>query len=186
MIDNVRSIHRRALALLSGRAFLAKSQKQAQGVNDVVMRDWGFSVASGRRSTMVSQEDRIRLLDEALALAMPESREWARGRQTANTDNSEHWIEVRSPARPVARRLRILLRHDGDIQVEFISRANLVVLSRPCSYFKPAMSKKQSNTHHGLSLILLRSGLSSRTPMASLRVAAVSWPPVWPNLIAVI
>ena len=68
---------------------------------------------------MVTQEDRMRLLDEALALAMPESRGWARGRQMANTDNSEHWIVVRSPARPVARRLRIVLRHDGDIQVEF-------------------------------------------------------------------
>src|SRR6185437_10305206 len=68
---------------------------------------------------MVSQEDRIRLLDEALALAIPQSRGWARGQQPANTGNLQYWIEIQSPARPVGRSLRVFLRHDGDVQVEF-------------------------------------------------------------------
>jgi hypothetical protein len=60
-----------------------------------------------------------RLLDEALARAIPESREWRRGQSPAGTGDFEYWVEVRSPARPTVQRLRILLRHDGDIQVEY-------------------------------------------------------------------
>jgi hypothetical protein len=60
-----------------------------------------------------------RLLDEALARAIPESREWGRGQSPAGTDDFEYWVEARSPARPTVQRLRILLRHDGDIQVEY-------------------------------------------------------------------
>jgi hypothetical protein len=60
-----------------------------------------------------------RLLDEALARAIPESREWGRGQSPAGTGDFEYWVEVRSPARPTVQRLRILLRHDGDIQVEY-------------------------------------------------------------------
>jgi hypothetical protein len=67
---------------------------------------------------MVSQEHRKCLLDEALARAIPESRGWTRGQTPAGTAEFQYWIEVRSPVRPTAQRLRILLRHDGDIQVE--------------------------------------------------------------------
>jgi hypothetical protein len=65
------------------------------------------------------QEDKIRLMDESLVRALPESHGWARGRWTAGTDGFGYWIEVESRARPIVRRLRIVLRHDGDIQVEF-------------------------------------------------------------------
>jgi hypothetical protein len=60
-----------------------------------------------------------RLLDKALARAIPESREWRRGQSPADTGDFEYWVEVRSPARPTIQHLRILLRHDGDIQVEY-------------------------------------------------------------------
>ena len=60
-----------------------------------------------------------RLLDEALARAIPESREWRRGQSPVGTGDSEYWVEIRSPARPTVQRLRILLRYDGDIQVEY-------------------------------------------------------------------
>ena len=60
-----------------------------------------------------------RLLDEALARAIPESREWRRGQSPAGTGDFEYWVEVRSPARPTVQHLRILLRYDGDIQVEY-------------------------------------------------------------------
>jgi hypothetical protein len=59
------------------------------------------------------------LLDEALARTIPESREWARGQSPAGRDESEYWVEVQSPARPTVQHLRILLRHDGDVQVEY-------------------------------------------------------------------
>lgn len=45
-----------------------------------------------------------------------------RGNPPASSDFRGHalyWIEVRSPLRPAAQRLNILLRHDGDIQVEY-------------------------------------------------------------------
>jgi len=60
-----------------------------------------------------------RLLDQALARAIPESREWRRGQSAAGTGDFEYWVEVRSPARPTVQGLRILLRHDGDIQVGY-------------------------------------------------------------------
>ncbi|OLB34055.1 MAG: hypothetical protein AUH11_19420 [Acidobacteria bacterium 13_2_20CM_57_17] len=68
---------------------------------------------------MIKQEDRIRLLDDALFRAIPESREWTRGGSPGPSDGSQYWIEVRSPLRPAAQRLSVLLRHDGDIQIEY-------------------------------------------------------------------
>jgi hypothetical protein len=68
---------------------------------------------------MVNQQDRKRLLDEVLARAIPESREWARGLSPSDIGEFQYWVEVRSPARPTAQHLNILLRHDGDIQVEY-------------------------------------------------------------------
>jgi hypothetical protein len=68
---------------------------------------------------MVNQQDRKRLLDEVLARAIPESREWARGLSPSDIGEFQYWVEVRSPARPTVQRLNILLRHDGDIQVEY-------------------------------------------------------------------
>lgn len=44
---------------------------------------------------------------------------WARTQPAPNTGNSGYSIEIQSPVRPVARRLRVHLRHDGDIQAEF-------------------------------------------------------------------
>src|ERR1700745_317664 len=67
---------------------------------------------------MVNEHIR-RLLDEALAHAIPESREWTRGQVPADSLEFEYWVEVRSPTRPTVQHLRILLRHDGDIQVEY-------------------------------------------------------------------
>src|SRR5579862_2647853 len=67
---------------------------------------------------MVNEHIR-RLLDKALAHAIPESRDWTRGQSPAGTGDFEYWVEVRSPARPTVQHLRIFLRHDGDIQVEY-------------------------------------------------------------------
>ena len=68
---------------------------------------------------MYSQEDRIRLLDDALLRAIPESGAWARGEAQRVSGISQYWIEVRSPLRPSAQRLNILLRHEGEIQIEY-------------------------------------------------------------------
>jgi hypothetical protein len=45
---------------------------------------------------IVSQVDRMRLLDEALAFAMPEPRGWPRGQQPANTGTAGYWIDERA------------------------------------------------------------------------------------------
>jgi hypothetical protein len=68
----------------------------------------------------MAQEDRLHLLDEALARAVPESRAWAR-RAWPETEAipTEYSIDVPSPLRAEAQHLTILLRHDGDIQVEY-------------------------------------------------------------------
>src|SRR6266478_2633313 len=60
-----------------------------------------------------------RLLDEALARAIPDSRSWTRRQAPPDSHEFEYWLEVRSPTRPTVQHLRILLRHDGDIQVEY-------------------------------------------------------------------
>ena len=68
----------------------------------------------------MAQEHRLHLLDEALALAVPESRAWARRAWPENEAfPTEYSIDVPSPLRPEAQHLTILLRHDGDIQVEY-------------------------------------------------------------------
>jgi len=59
------------------------------------------------------------LLDQALARAIPDSRGWTRRQTPADSHEFEYWVEVRSPTRPTVQCLRILLRHDGDIQVEY-------------------------------------------------------------------
>src|SRR5579871_5566761 len=68
---------------------------------------------------MYSQQDRIRLLDDALLRAIPESGAWARGEAQRVSGISQYWIEVRSPLRPSTQHLNILLRHDGEIQIEY-------------------------------------------------------------------
>ena len=69
---------------------------------------------------MASQQDRIHLLDDTLARAVPESRGWRRERSPTTSESlGEYWIEVRSPLRPTVQRLSVLLRHNGDIQVEY-------------------------------------------------------------------
>lgn len=76
----------------------------------------------GKDYRLISQGDRIRLVNEALAREAPDSNRWARGNSPATSDfrgQSLYWIEVRSPLRPAVQRLNILLRHDGDIQVEY-------------------------------------------------------------------
>src|SRR5215467_11892184 len=67
---------------------------------------------------MISHEARKRLLDEALACAIPQSREWVRQQENAG-DSGLFWVEVQAPAQPIARQLRILLWYDGDIQIEY-------------------------------------------------------------------
>lgn len=59
------------------------------------------------------------LLDQPLARAIPDSRGWTRRQTPADSHEFEYWVEVRSPTRPTVQRLRILLRHDGDIQVKY-------------------------------------------------------------------
>jgi hypothetical protein len=71
---------------------------------------------------MASQEDRIQLLDDALARSVPGSHKWQRRLSPASSAplrQSTYWIEIPSPARPEAQRLIVQLRHDGDIQVEY-------------------------------------------------------------------
>lgn len=71
---------------------------------------------------MIRQEDRIRLLDDALAREVPDSRERARERSLTDSGSSrqlEYWIEFPSLLRPTAQRLVVLLRRDGDMQVEY-------------------------------------------------------------------
>jgi hypothetical protein len=68
---------------------------------------------------MLNQQDRKRLLNEALAGTIPESCEWTCGQARASSGEFEYWIEIRSPTRPAVQHLTILLRHDGDIQVEY-------------------------------------------------------------------
>ncbi len=60
-----------------------------------------------------------RLLDEALTRAIPDSRGWTRRQAPADSHEFEYSVEVRSPTRPAVQHLTILLRHDGDIQVEY-------------------------------------------------------------------
>ena len=71
---------------------------------------------------MVTQQDRARLLDEALAKVVPESPRWVRGTSAVIPGASfkpQCWIEITSPVQPESQRLVALLRHDGDIQVEY-------------------------------------------------------------------
>ena len=68
---------------------------------------------------MFDQEDRIRLLDDALLRAIPESVAWARGRTSGRSSQPQYWIKVRSPLRPSTQHLNILLRHDAEIQIEY-------------------------------------------------------------------
>jgi hypothetical protein len=75
-----------------------------------------------RIQRLISQDDRMRLIDDALARSVPESSGWTRERSPATPrfrGESEYRIEIRSPLGPAVRRLNILLRHDGDIQVEY-------------------------------------------------------------------
>jgi hypothetical protein len=71
---------------------------------------------------MISQEDRIRIINGAFARRVAASSGWARERLPATSGprgETEYRIEVRSPLRPALQRLDIVLRHDGDIQVEY-------------------------------------------------------------------
>ena len=71
---------------------------------------------------MISQQDRVRHLNEALARAVPKSLEWIRRTSAsipAPASESVYSIEIQSPVRPESQRLVILLRQDGDIQVEY-------------------------------------------------------------------
>jgi hypothetical protein len=71
---------------------------------------------------MFSQADRVHLLDDAIARAVPGSRAWFRGQPPASSGfigESDYRIEVQSPLRPATQRLVVYLRHDGDIQVEY-------------------------------------------------------------------
>jgi hypothetical protein len=68
---------------------------------------------------MYNQQDIILLLDDALLRAIPESGAWVRVRTSARSDEPQYWIEVRSPLRPSTQHLNILLRHDGEIQIEY-------------------------------------------------------------------
>ena len=68
---------------------------------------------------MVDQETRIRLLEDALSRAIPESYAWARGRSSVTPDLLQYWTEVRSSLRPTVQSLKVVLRNDGDIQVEY-------------------------------------------------------------------
>lgn len=71
----------------------------------------------------MNQSDRARQLDDALASVLPESRAWTRHHPTAASASSldplGYWLEIDSPVRPGDQRLVVLLRPDGDIQVEY-------------------------------------------------------------------
>jgi hypothetical protein len=64
----------------------------------------------------------MRLIDDALARRIPESKGWKRENFPVTSDSrrqSEYSIEIQSPLKPAVQRLNVLLRHDGDIQVEY-------------------------------------------------------------------
>jgi hypothetical protein len=121
-----------------------------------------------RIQRLISQDDRMRLIDDALARSVPESSGWTRERSPATPrfrGESEYRIEIRSPLGPAVRRLNILLRHDGDIQVEYH------VVDKRGSPFKmhivlPEGFRKQPRlkTYRSLWLTFLLSGSSSPTP----------------------
>src|SRR5215470_16193361 len=63
-----------------------------------------------------NEVERSRFIEDALARHIPESRAWTRH---AASDKSEYWIDVPSPPRRTGPGLRIRLRRDGDVQVEY-------------------------------------------------------------------
>jgi hypothetical protein len=76
------------------------------------------------RRMLASQEDRMRVLDDALACLVPDSRMWERKLYPSTPDTpapgySTYYIEVSSPFRRNGQSLVVQLRHDGDIQVEY-------------------------------------------------------------------
>lgn len=73
-------------------------------------------------TALFNQGARMQLFEEALSRAIPESRAWPRGSlpaTPASSGQSEYWTEVRSPLRPTFQSLKVVVRWDGDIQVEY-------------------------------------------------------------------
>jgi hypothetical protein len=66
----------------------------------------------------VIQEDRLKHLENALAHVLPGYRA-SRSESPVSSSSRDYWFEVPSPLRPELQRLVILLRSDGDIQVEY-------------------------------------------------------------------
>src|SRR5262245_49445745 len=72
--------------------------------------------------TRASQEDRISLLDYALARCVPDSRTWERKLYASSPNTpgeASYYVEVSSPVPRNGQSLVVQLRHDGDIQVEY-------------------------------------------------------------------
>lgn len=67
---------------------------------------------------MITQDERIRILQKAQLQQLPEASNWTRDRWPAGSPPAradEYRIKVSSPARPGKQHLMIVLRHDGDI-----------------------------------------------------------------------
>jgi hypothetical protein len=71
----------------------------------------------------VTQEERLKCLQSALAEVLPESMSWvprsSNPPQGSSHGEREYSFDITSPARPDHQSLVVLLRSDGDIQVEY-------------------------------------------------------------------
>ncbi len=71
----------------------------------------------------MTQEERLTGLQSALAKVLPDSRAWVPQSgdlpQSSAHAEREYWFDVPSPHRPEQQSLVVLLRSDGDIQVEY-------------------------------------------------------------------
>ena len=78
-------------------------------------------IERGVRSKGIGQKERRRLLETVLAHAIPDSKNWKR--ELTSTpgfpENESYWMEVHSPNRPTEQSLVVMLRPDGNIQVEY-------------------------------------------------------------------
>jgi hypothetical protein len=88
---------------------------------DRASRDAAHPWRIGQRGCQVSHDERRKLLEHALADVLPDPPGWTSGSvDPADPDGApDHWLEVASPVRPDVQQLVVLLRRDGDIQVEY-------------------------------------------------------------------
>src|SRR5262245_59560198 len=86
---------------------------------------------------MVNTDERARLLDETLARRVPNPDQWARFKRSFDgpSAGSEVWVEYPPLDQLQGQHLVVLLRRDGDVQVEWHvsgERGSPFELSMPC------------------------------------------------------